>query len=94
MYEEYVVSSGIERFRYSCPFSRLRILSFMAIWLKQAPPVYFFVVIEIITEKACFFLCQNASDSELIHFIGRNYATALRQQKTAAFLRRSHSSGP
>ena len=31
MYEEYVVSSGIERFRYCCPFSRLRILSFMAV---------------------------------------------------------------
>ena len=49
MHDEYVPSSGIERFR---------ILSFMAVWLKQAPPVYFFVTSEIITEKACFFYAK------------------------------------
>ena len=58
MHDEYVPSSGIERFRYSCPSSRFRILSFMAVWLKQAPPVYFFVTSEIITEKACFFYAK------------------------------------
>ena len=89
MYEEYVSSNGMERFRYSCPFSRFRILSFMAVWLKQAPPVYFFVVIEIITEKACFFHAKAHGNLKLIHFIARIYIAFARTAEDRRFLRRS-----
>ena len=60
----------------------------MAVWLKQAPPVYFFVVIEIITEKACFFHAKAHGNPKLIRFIARIYIAFARTAEDRRILRR------